>query len=79
MATTTGQEERIAMNAVARSTSLLMAMELGKYEWKVGFTTGLGQRPRRRTIRTDHRQRLADEIAAAKHRLGLTADAPVSS
>jgi hypothetical protein len=27
---------------------LLMALELGRYQWSVGFTTGMGQRPRRR-------------------------------
>lgn len=67
------------MSVVGPPTLLLMAMELGKYEWKVGFTTGLGQRPRRRTIRTDHWQRLAEEITAAKQRLGVPADAPVTS
>ena len=79
MTTTTGHEERITMSVVGPPTSLLMAMELGKYEWKVGFTTGLGQRPRRRTIRTDHWQRLPEEITAAKQRLGVPAAAPVTS
>ena len=78
MTTTIGSEEHVERSVVA-PPSLLMAMELGKYEWKVGFTTGLGQRPRRRTIRTDHWQRLADEITTAKHRLGLAPDAPVTS
>ena len=35
-------------------TPLLMAMELGRYQWTLGFTTGLGQRPRRRLLRTEH-------------------------
>jgi hypothetical protein len=61
MTTTIGSEEHVERSVVA-PPSLLMAMELGKYEWKVGFTTGLGQRPRRRTIHTDHWPRLADEI-----------------
>jgi len=60
MTTTIGSDEHVERSVVAPPPLLLMAMELGKYEWKVGFTTGLGQRPRRRTIRTDHWQRLAD-------------------
>jgi transposase len=60
-------------------TPLLMAMELGRYQWRLGFTTGLGQRPRRRLLRTENWARLADEIAAAKRRFGLPTDAPVMS
>ncbi|MBI2536818.1 MAG: hypothetical protein HYW06_07635 [Gemmatimonadetes bacterium] len=29
---------------------LHLAFELGQAKWKLGFTTGLGQRPRERTI-----------------------------
>jgi hypothetical protein len=79
MTTTARHDESIPATAVIPTTSLLMSMELGRYEWKVGFTTGLGQRPRRRSIRTDHWERLIDEIAAAKRRFGLPADAPVIS
>jgi transposase len=58
---------------------LLMSMELGRRQWKLGFTTGVGQRPRRRTLSTDVWDRLAEEIAAAKQRFRLPADAPVIS
>lgn len=60
-------------------TPLLMALELGRYQWSVGFTTGVGQRPRRRVLRSEHWARLTDEMAAAKRRLGLRTDAPVMS
>ena len=60
-------------------TRLLMALELGRYQWSVGFTTGVGQRPRRRVLRSEHWARLTDEMAAAKRRLGLRTDAPVMS
>ena len=60
-------------------TPLLMALELGRYQWSVGFTTGMGQRPRRRVLRSEHWARLADEIVAAKRRFGLSADAHVMS
>ena len=58
---------------------LLMAMDLGRRQWKLGFTTGVGQRPRRRTLATDAWDRLSEEIAAAKKRFGLPVDAPVIS
>lgn len=58
---------------------LLMAMELGRRQWKLGFTTGVGQRSRRRTMTVDAWRRLPDEIAAAKARFGLPADAAVMS
>ena len=63
----------------AGGARLLMAMELGRRQWKLGFTTGVGQRSRRRTMATDAWRRLPDEIAAAKARFGLPADAPVTS
>src|SRR5438552_10620291 len=65
--------------ATTMQTPLLMALELGRYQWKIGFTTGIGQRPRRRTIRAEQSSRLTDEIAAAKLRFGLPPDAPVVS
>lgn len=36
------------------------------------FTTGVGQRPRRRVLGSEHWARLTDEITAAKRRLGLS-------
>jgi transposase len=54
-------------------------MELGRRQWKLGFTTGVGQRPRRRTLSTDAWDRLREEITAAKVRFRLSADAPVVS
>jgi transposase len=59
--------------------TLLIALELGRYQWKLAFTIGFGQRARRRTLRTETLGRLAEEIAAAKSRFGLPADAPVAS
>ena len=58
---------------------LLMSMELGRRQWTLGFTTGVGQRPRRRTLSTDMWDRLPEEIAAAKRRFRLPAGAPVLS
>jgi transposase len=75
MTVTTQREECTAMVSSRR----LMSMELGRRQWKLGFTTGVGQRPRRRTLSTDVRDRLPEEIAAAKLRFRLPADAPVIS
>jgi len=62
-----------------KGSTLFMAMELGKREWLLGFSTGPGQRIRRRTITTSEWARMPNEIAAAKERLGLPAVAPVVS
>jgi transposase len=75
MTVTTQREECIA----TLGGRLLMSMDLGRRQWKLGFTTGVGQRPRRRTLSTDAWDRLPEEIAAAKKRFGLPADAPVIS
>jgi transposase len=58
---------------------LLMSMELGRRQWKLGFTTGVGQRTRRRTLLAEAWSRLPEEISAAKARFGLADDAPVVS
>src|SRR5437016_3747038 len=75
MTVTTQREECTA----TVSGRLLMSMELGRRQWKLGFTTGVGQRPRQRTLSTDSWDRLPEEIAAAKRRFRLPADAPVMS
>jgi transposase len=63
----------------ATSTTLLLAFELGERVWKLGFTTGMGQRPRIRQIAAGAVGRICEEIARAKNRLKLPADAPVMS
>ena len=75
MTATTQREESIA----TAGGRLLMAIELGRREWKVGFTTGVGQRTRRRTVPADAWARIHEEIAAARSRFRLPADTPVTS
>ena len=58
---------------------LLLAVELSQRTWKLGFTSGRGQRPRLRSVASGAVDRLVDEIARAKIRLQLPADAPVVS
>src|SRR5215831_6072229 len=59
--------------------TLLVAFELSEKTWKLGFTTGHGQKPRERTVTARQPERVLDEIAQAKRRLGLPATAPVVS
>jgi len=66
------------VNGPARPT-LVMAMDLGRGQWRLGFAIGAGQRPRSRTIRGDEWRRLGDEIAAAKAKFHLPFDARVVS
>jgi transposase len=56
-----------------------MAFETGVTEWKIAFSTGLGQRPRHRTLPARDLVRLEREIAQAKIRFGLPADTRVVS
>jgi transposase len=78
MMTMTRTEESTAVaNPVA--PTLLLAFELGERTWKLGFTTGLGQQPRIRQIPARATDRLVEELARAKARFRLPADAPVMS
>ena len=63
----------------AQSPCLLLAFELGRRTWKVGFTVGMGQRPRCRQIPAGAVEGLATEILRAKARIGLPVDASVMS
>jgi transposase len=68
-------------NAHYRATEpvLFVAFELSEKTWKLGFTTGHGQNPRERTMAARDAQRLLDEVAQAKTRLGLPETTPVVS
>ena len=65
--------------STAAPACLLIAFELSQRTWKLGFTAGSGQRPRIRQIAARAVDRLPNEIARAKARLKLSADAPVVS
>ena len=73
--TTRSNDQGDAMDA----TTLVMALELSSAQWKVAFTTGVAQRPRRRTVRREQWGHFASEIAAAKARFHLPPEAPVVS
>lgn len=50
---------------------LHLAFELGRRHWKLGFTTGLGQKPRYRTTVDGNLERLEEKVRGAKRRFGL--------
>jgi transposase len=59
--------------------TLFVAFELREKTWKLGFTTGHGHKPRERTVTARQQERVREEIAQAKRRLGLPDTAPVVS
>jgi transposase len=61
------------------SGKLYLALELSQAEWKLGFTIGLGQAPRLRSIPARNLAGLKREIKQAKERFGLPKDAVVLS
>src|SRR5262249_60996726 len=58
---------------------LYLAFELSANSWKLAFTVGLGQKPRLRTIPARNTAAVLHEIARAKERFGLPAEAAVLS
>jgi len=62
-----------------KTSHLYLAFELGVDEWKLGFSTDLGVKPRVRVMPARDLSRLAREIASAKQWFGLSATAAVRS
>ena len=63
----------------ATTPALCMAIETSASEWKLCFSTGLGQHPRQRTVPAHRLDRLTSEVARAKKHFGLVSDASVAS
>src|SRR5215471_1972112 len=59
--------------------TLFVAFELSEKTWKLGFTTGHGQKPRERSVSARQQEHVLDEITQAKRRFGLPDTAPVVS
>jgi transposase len=67
-------------HSIGTQTSILyLAFELSCNEWKLGFSIGLGQPARERTIKARNLEALQQEIAKAKQRFGLPPTARVVS
>jgi transposase len=58
---------------------LLLAFELGDRTWKLGCTSGIGDRPRVRQVTAGAVDQVLEEIVRMKRRWKLAADAPVIS
>src|ERR1019366_9632984 len=65
--------------STTKTDVLYVAFELGESDWKLAFTVGMGQKPRLRSMPARDLARLHEEIAKAKQRFQLPADAPVRS
>jgi len=59
--------------------TLFLAFELGVTTWKLGFTPGVAQRPRERTMAAGDVHGRDEEMTRAKRRFGLPDDARVVS
>lgn len=66
-------------NSSTLETVLYVALELSEKKWKLAFGTGAAQQPRRREIPARDLDGLRREIATAKERLDLPAEAGVVS
>ncbi len=73
------KETTRAEEYLADRRTLFVVFEVGWTEWKLGFSTGMGQRPRRRRIAARDCGEVQWEIAEAKRRFGLPPDVRVMS
>jgi len=71
--------ESVATRMSDSAPALFMAIEIGEAKWKLGFSIGMGQRPRIRVIEARQMKRLETEILAAKARFKLSESAKVHS
>src|SRR5579859_5176400 len=65
--------------SVPTTRALFMALELSETSWVLAFSTAPAEAPRRRQLRARELAALDQEIARAKVRLGLPADARIYS
>jgi transposase len=66
------------MTATTTATgALYIALELGQDKWLIACATQAAQKPRLRSLPARDLTRLQEEVAKAKQRFGLPADAPV--
>jgi transposase len=66
-------------HATTTARVLFMAFELSEKTWKLGFTTGPGQKPRERGVAARNQALVLQEVAQAKKRFSLPESAPVVS
>jgi transposase len=66
-------------HSITTPRQLYVALELGWTKWNVGMSTGIGTPPRLRTIAARDTMALLAELARAKEKFRLPANAPVAS
>jgi transposase len=66
-----------SQQSTVRSPGLYLAFELGWSEWKLAFASAPADAPRFRSVGARDTQVVLQEIAKARQRFGLPADAPV--
>jgi transposase len=66
-------------HSITPQRQLFVALELGWTKWNLGMSTGVGTPPRLRTIAARDTAGLQVELARAKEKFRLPADAPVAS
>jgi transposase len=74
---TTAATQHVQSNPT--EATLFVAFALSEKAWKLGCTTGHGQKPRERTVPARQQERVLNAIAQAKRRWGLPETAPVVS
>ena len=77
--TTMTRSDQSTASMSTHPLTLFVAFELGERTWKLGFTTGLRQRPRVRQIPAGAVDRVLAEVTRAKVRVGVPVAAPVVS
>ena len=77
--TTMTRSDQSTASMSTHPLTLFVAFELGERPWKLGFTTGLGQRPCVRQIPAGAVDRVLAEVTRAKVRVGVPVAAPVVS
>jgi transposase len=70
---------RLSAVALPEPPVLYLAFELANRSWKLGFSTGLGQKPRIRSVPGRDLEALLREITRARRRFGLDDAVPVVS
>jgi transposase len=76
---TTTCDHQSTATAPNATVTLLLAFELGERTWKLGFSTGFGQRPRVRQVPAGAVDRVLEEIERAKRKFRLPAETAVIS
>jgi transposase len=66
-------------HSITSARQLYVALELGWTKWNIGMSTGIGTPPRLRTIAARDTAALLAELARAKEKFRLPANAPVAS